>query len=138
MGMSRGFRDFPALADQRHGTVGLCSWAEGSHVDKQRVIFAYRNVAANRNISHIGLGVTAMNSAKSLRSAGIETEVWPIAHAEELSKRLEGVRSHSPATHVVVSAPWIPTLELARLAAGFPNTRFAVNCHSNLGFLQAD
>lgn len=107
-------------------------------MDKQRVIFAYRNVAANRNISHIGLGVTAMNSAKSLRSAGIETEVWPIAHAQELGKRIQGVRSDSPVTHVIISAPWIPTAELAGLAAGFPNTQFAVNCHSNLGFLQAD
>jgi hypothetical protein len=107
-------------------------------VDKQRVILAYRNFAANRNISHIGLGVTAMNSAKSLRSAGIEAEVWAIAHAQELSKRMEGARSSSPVTHVAISAPWIPTLELAGLAAGFPNTQFAVNCHSNLGFLQAD
>jgi hypothetical protein len=107
-------------------------------VDKQRVILAYKNFAANRNISHIGLGVTAMNSARVLRSAGIESEVWAIAHAQELSQRMAAVQSASTVTHVVVSAPWIPTVELAGLAAGFPNTQFAVNCHSNLGFLQAD
>jgi len=107
-------------------------------VEKERVILAYKNFAANRNICHIGLGVTAMNSARFLRSNGIETEVWAIAHAQELSKRMAGVHGDSPVTHVVVSAPWIPTLELATLAAGFPNTHFAVNCHSNLGFLQAD
>lgn len=107
-------------------------------MDKQRVILAYKNFAANRNITHIGLGVSAMNSAKFLRSAGIEAEVWAIANARELSKRMEGVPGHSAVTHAVVSAPWIPTLELAELAAGFPNTQFAVNCHSNLGFLQAD
>jgi len=105
-------------------------------VEKQRVILAYKNFAANRNISHIGLGVTAMNSAKFLRAAGVEAEVWAITSGQELSKRMATCRA--PVTHVVVSAPWIPTLELAGMAAGFPNTQFAVNCHSNLGFLQAD
>src|SRR5215469_5114237 len=33
-----------------------------------QVVLAYKNFAANRAISHIGLGVTAMNTAKSLRA----------------------------------------------------------------------
>lgn len=107
-------------------------------MDHKRVVLAYRNLAANRNISHIGLGVTAMNSAKFLRSAGVEAEVWPIGNARELGERMAGARGSAAVTHVVVSAPWIPTLELAGMVAGFPNTQFAVNCHSNLGFLQAD
>jgi hypothetical protein len=60
--------------------------------------------------------------------------VWPISNAADLANQL----STSQATHVVVSAPWISTPELARLCAEFPETQFAVNCHSNLGFLQAD
>ena len=39
---------------------------------------------------------------------------------------------------MIVSAPWIPTAELQALSIDFPQTQFAVNCHSNVGFLQAD
>jgi len=99
-----------------------------------QVVLAYKNFAANRAISHIGLGVTALNAAKSIRAEGIEASVWPITNAADLSNQLR----NSPASHVVISAPWIATLDLARLCADFPDTHFAVNCHSNLGFLQAD
>jgi hypothetical protein len=102
-----------------------------------RVILAYKNFAANRNVSHIGLGVTAMNSAKFLRSNLIGSEVWPVVSSHEIRSRLAAEKGQ-PATHVVISAPWIPTLELAALANDFPNTQFLVTCHSNLGFLQAD
>jgi glycosyl transferase family 4 len=98
------------------------------------VILAYKNFAANRAISHIGLGVTALNSAKILRDTGIAAEVWPIIHAADLRARLQTAN----ASHVIISAPWIPTIELAQLCAEFPDTQFAVTCHSNLGFLQAD
>ena len=39
-----------------------------------KVILAYKNFAANKNISHIGLGVSAMNTAKVLRRHGIAAE----------------------------------------------------------------
>jgi hypothetical protein len=99
-----------------------------------QLALAYKNFAANRAVSHIGLGVTALNAAKSFRAMGIDADVWPITNAGDLAARLRT----TPATHVVISAPWIQTAELARLCAEFPNTQFAVNCHSNLGFLQAD
>ncbi len=99
-----------------------------------QVALAYKNFAANRAVSHIGLGVTALNAAKSMRAMGIQADVWPIISAADLRSQL----TKSGATHVVVSAPWIQTADLARLCADFPETRFAVNCHSNLGFLQAD
>ncbi len=102
------------------------------------VILAYKNFAANRFVSHIGLGVTALNTAKSLRAAGISAEVWPIVSSQELRARLNTSAPAQPVTHVVISAPWIPTLELASLANDFPDTHFLVTCHSNLGFLQAD
>jgi hypothetical protein len=104
-----------------------------------QVVFAYKNFAANRAISHIGLGVTALNVAKSIRDEGIDAVVWPILSAADLSSQLRSNQIGStPATHVVVSAPWIATNDMARLCAEFPDTQFAVNCHSNLGFLQAD
>ena len=99
-----------------------------------RVVLAYKNFAANRNISHIGLGVAAMNTAKVLCREGYEAEVWPIINSKDLRERLAA----APAEHVIVSAPWIPTQELQQLVNSHPGTRFAVNCHSNVGFLQAD
>jgi hypothetical protein len=98
------------------------------------VILAYKNFAANRNISHIGLGVAAINTAKVLRGAAIQTDVWPIISANDLRARLKA----APADDVMISAPWIPTLEMHALSNDFPRTRFTVNCHSNVGFLQAD
>lgn len=98
------------------------------------VVLAYKNFAANRNISHIGLGVAAINTAKVLRREGIPTEVWPIVSAADLRARL----SAAPHRHVIVSAPWIPAVDLQRLSNDFPETHFTVTCHSNVGFLQAD
>jgi hypothetical protein len=100
----------------------------------RKVILAYKNFAANRNISHIGLGVSAINTAKVLRQHGIAAEVWPIVSPADLASRLEG----SAATHVVISAPWIPTADLQQLSNRYPDVSFAMNCHSNVGFLQAD
>jgi hypothetical protein len=99
------------------------------------VILAYKNFAAHKNISHIGLGVAAINTAKVLRREGIQTTVVPVVSAADLCSyllRTPGV------DHVIISAPWIPTLELAKLAQEYPEVQFAVNCHSNVGFLQAD
>jgi hypothetical protein len=98
------------------------------------VVIAYKNFAANRNISHIGLGVAAVNTAKVLRREGIRTNVWPILSAADLRARLK----ETPVEQVVISAPWIPTAELQSLANEFTETYFAVTCHSNVGFLQAD
>lgn len=98
------------------------------------VVLAYKNFAANRNISHIGLGVAAINTAKVLRRAGMKADVWPIINSTDLRKRLHA----APARHVIISAPWIPTLEMQALSVDFPETHFSINCHSNVGFLQAD
>lgn len=98
------------------------------------VVLAYKNFAANRNISHIGLGVAAINTAKVLRRHGIKAEVWPITSAADLRNRLIA----KPADQVMISAPWIPTADLQALSTEFPECHFAVNCHSNVGFLQAD
>jgi hypothetical protein len=100
----------------------------------EKLILAYKNFAANKNISHIGLGVSAINTSKVLRRRGINAEVWPIVHSRELKQRLQS----QPASHVVISAPWIPSVEIQDLVTTFPETQFAVNCHSNVGFLQAD
>lgn len=98
------------------------------------IILAYKNFRANRNISHIGLGVAAINTAKVLQREGMPTQVWPVISADDLRQRL----TKNPSEHVIISAPWIPTLDMHALANDFPQTQFAVTCHSNVGFLQAD
>jgi len=100
----------------------------------QRLVLAYKNFAAQHNISHIGLGVSALNTCKVLRRAGIVVDVWPILSAQDLRDRLK----RDPASHVVISAPWMPSAETQALVLANSSTRFAVNCHSNVGFLQAD
>jgi len=99
------------------------------------LILAYKNFAAIANISHIGLGVAALNTAKTLKANGRNAEVWPIISSGDLQARL---LARSDISHVVVSAPWIPVSEWASLLRNFPTIEFAVNCHSNVGFLQAD
>lgn len=106
---------------------------------KPRIILAYKNFQANRHISHIGLGVAGLNTCKTLLHNGVDCEVWPIIDANDLRKKLNLDRPHHhPITHVVVSAPWIPTHAFHSLCRLFPHIQFAVNCHSNVGFLQAD
>jgi hypothetical protein len=104
------------------------------HLSEASVLLVYKNFAANKNVSHIGLGVSAMNTQKVLRKLGLEVDVQPITSVEQLVHSLH--QKHR--THVVISAPWIPTAELFRLAVTHTNTRFFVTCHSNVGFLQAD
>lgn len=103
-----------------------------------RLVMAYKNFAINKNISHIGLGVSAINTSKVLRSHGVNVEVWPITNSNELREKLGQRKGKHPVTHVVISAPWIKSPELQSLTTKFPNIHFAINCHSNVGFLQAD
>ena len=100
-----------------------------------KVAFVYKNFAANKNVSHIGLGVAALNTSKVLARAGIDARVWPVVNPAGLRERLA---EEPDVTHVVISAPWIPSVDLQTLAQGLPRVVFAVNCHSNVGFLQAD
>jgi hypothetical protein len=100
-----------------------------------RVIISYKNFAANRNISHIGLGVAALNNSKCLNRAGIITDVWSTMDAADLTRQL---KANTDVSHVVISAPWIPTVDLQKMTMEFPRIKFAMNCHSNVGFLQAD
>lgn len=102
---------------------------------KPFVVIAYKNFGAMCGFSHIGLGVSAINISKYLVSNGIRSEVWPVLTPEDLQKKID----NCPAvTHVVIGAVWIPTQKLAYLCRAHPQVSFAVNCHSNLGFLQAE
>lgn len=110
-----------------------------SALSNLRVLLCYKNFGAHVGVSHIGLGVSAMNASKTLNSLGIATEILPLKDQHDLRKNLNLAKSNGVTyTHVVVSAPWIATACFQQLCAMFPHTRFAMNCHSNVGFLQAD
>jgi hypothetical protein len=114
-----------------------------NHIDytrpsnERRVIITYKNFPVAHHVSHIGLGVSALNTAKVLQQNGIYADVWPILGAKDLAARIAG--TNPKPSHVVIGAPWIPALDLqAYLVFRFPAIQFTVVCHSNVGFLQND
>ena len=100
-----------------------------------RLALCYKNFAANANISHIGLGVSALNTAKVLKRHGIAVSAFAINSILDLENFLT---NNPDTTHVVIAAAWLPELPLGHLVCKFPKIEFAVNIHSNVGFLQAD
>ena len=104
---------------------------------ERRVILTYKNFPVAHNVSHIGLGVSALNTAKVLRESGVFADVWPILGAKDFASRIEATVPKP--SHIVIGAPWIPTLDLqAFLVFRYPQIQFAVVCHSNASFLSAD
>jgi hypothetical protein len=104
-----------------------------------RILICYKNFSKECNVSHIGLGVTASYTAKTLTHAGYPAQALPIFGADDLTAYIISQETTPrPVTHVVICAQWIPTKYLALLARQFPHIKFALNCHSNVGFLQAE
>ena len=100
------------------------------------VLFVYKNFAANQNISHIGLGNAALNTAKVLKKHGITADVAAVLSTAQIAALLKADPS---ITHVVISAPWLAAADIiGNLLRAFPRVEFAVNVHSNVGFLSAD
>lgn len=99
------------------------------------IALVYKNFAAHKGISHIGLGVSALNNAKTLRAHGHKVLVWPVTNFEGFKALL---KSNAHVTHVNISAPWFPTIDIAMLAYEHPEIKFTITSHSNVGFLQAD
>lgn len=100
-----------------------------------KLVLTYKDFSSIPGVSHIGLGVTALNAAKVLGQAGVNVVTWPVFDGYVLRDKL----SKDPdVTHVVMLAPWIDTPFLRSLTLAFPAVQFTVTCHSNVGFLQAD
>src|SRR5580658_1626198 len=105
-----------------------------------RLLIFSKNFAAP-TISHIGLGVSSINTAKSLTAANYKAEVYQVRTAVEIRQRINLANSENPqfpVTHVVVCAPWVSAVDFANLTRMFHRIQFVCNCHSNVGFLQAD
>ena len=112
-------------------------------VDTVRVALVYRDITG-AGVSHVGLGVSAAYTAKTVRHHGLWAEVWHAQRPQKLLERLRHTqaradqRGEARPTHVVLAAPWIPTPDLAAMAAEFPEVAFVVISHSSVGFLAAD
>lgn len=103
------------------------------------VVLAYKNFSHEAGVSHIGLGVTAQYTAKTLTSKGYFAEAKPVYGADDLSAFIRAQELTSrPVTHVMIMAQWIPTKFVAGMVREFPHVQFTVKCHSNVGFLQAE
>lgn len=118
-----------------------------------RVVQAVRNFSAEPGVSHIGLGVTALNNMKVLRRAGIYAETWPIVakgrrphhFADALEKKIEQAQEDAllhdkvRISHVVVSSPsWIYPEAFHRFCLRFQDIEFVMLNHSGLAYLSID
>ena len=103
------------------------------------VIIVYKNFSKDCAVSHIGMGVTAAYTAKTLHKHGYNAQARPIYGADDLTDYiLDQEVGPRPVTHVVICAQWIAAKSMAVMVRQFPHIKFALNCHSNVGFLQAE
>jgi len=107
---------------------------------KARLGIVYKNFAAWKGISHIGLGVAALANVKYLRAHGEDAVVLPVRHNVDIVDSINDYNAEHkhPLTHIVISAPWISVRDLVALVEHFHMIQFIVVSHSNVGFLQAD
>jgi hypothetical protein len=85
-------------------------------------------------VSHTGLGVSAMNTAKVLRENGVNAVVRPVRDIKDLKDKI----AKEKPSHVVINALWLSTMDLAGLVHAMMDTQFAVLVHSNIAFLQVE
>ncbi len=106
-----------------------------------RVALVYKNFGRTPS-GHIGLGVSALQCCKFLQAKGIYCDVWGINNLADLQSKINLARTEPPhlhqLTHVVISAPFLPSADLQDIAILNPSVDFGVTSHSNVGFLAAD
>lgn len=106
-----------------------------------RVALVNKNFSA---VSHIGLGVSALNTSKVLTSEGIWSEAWSAQTYPEVRTKLDSIQNNAiknndtRVSHVVIMAPWLSSQQIMELCCAHPTTQFACISHSNVAFLQAD
>src|SRR5208282_3664888 len=107
---------------------------------ESRVGIFYKNFAAWKGVSHIGLGVAALANCDYLKEHGIEATVFPVRHNIDIVREItEYAKEHKHnLTHAIISAPWLSTRDMKAIVEFFPFIQFVVVSHSNVGFLQAD
>jgi hypothetical protein len=114
------------------------------NLETAHVVLVWKNFAGPHQSSLVGLGVTMLATVRTLRRNGIWAEGWGCTSFQHLFDRLRQAQEDAqrtgqlPISHLDIAAPWLKTEELELLASEFPETVFAVSCHSNWPFLQAD
>jgi len=107
-----------------------------------RVVLAIKNFAAIAGVCHIGLGVTAANTMRVLRRAGVQCEAWSAQTAAELHKKISADERRNPArpvTHVVISAPsWVQPQSFCDFSQRWPDIEFVQLNHSGTSYLSID
>lgn len=105
-----------------------------------RIAVCFKDFSGWTGRSGIGLCVAALTNARMLAAQGIHVAVFPVTNNIDLFNSIVEYRKEHgvPLTHVVISAFWLSRHDLKSLAEYFPNIKFVVECHSNVGFLQAD
>ena len=113
-----------------------------------RVALVHKNFVGT-GVTHVGLGISAGYTAKTLRERGPYThgvwaEVWPAQSAKQIVERLRASNAAADAqgmvrvSHVVIAAPWLEPADIEAMAGEFTEVVWVVQCHSNVGFLSAD
>jgi glycosyltransferase involved in cell wall biosynthesis len=105
-----------------------------------RVVMATKNWSNVPGVCSVGLSVTAGNTMKVLRRAGVHAESWQLQDVPALYKRLEAhAHDKNPITHVITSAPsWLQPLHFIELAHLYPETEFVQNNHTGTAYLSID
>lgn len=85
-------------------------------------------------VSHTGLQVSSFNIAKVLKNEGLDALSIASTDVEHLRKHIAELKP----THVVLAAFWVPIEEVHKLVDDYPYITFAINCHSNIAFLQSE
>lgn len=107
-----------------------------------RLLITPYDYSGKPGVSHTGLHISSLNTMKVLRQSGIDCLVFPVVgafpHKDRTGEDIDTlIQRHNP-THVVTCAFWIPPAEVQRLVLKWPYVEFAINCHSNIAFLQAE
>lgn len=105
-----------------------------------RLAIAFKDFALWLSTSCVGLNVAGHATAKVLNQNGIRTTVFPVRHNVDLVNDIDKYNEHHghSLTHVAISAPWLSVYDLEQILIAYPDIKFAVLSHSNVGFLQAD
>jgi glycosyltransferase involved in cell wall biosynthesis len=109
-----------------------------NNVKDLHIVFAYKNFGKIKGISHIGLGVAALTSCNTLQQNNIKAEIWSILTPEDLLSTLETYENVDKITHIIISAPWIPSSTIAQVVCKYKHIHFTTLSHSGIGFLAAD
>jgi hypothetical protein len=91
--------------------------------------------------SGMGLSITSLMTARTLRRAGVDCHVWNLPDAEAIKLRLQSYAwaTQRPITHVVINTPgFVGPLDFAALGVEWPDINFVMLNHTGLAYLSID